>query len=410
MRPSSTAHCSGFLRQVLALFVGSVGLGCAAEGTPSAHIVRDSAGVRIVESARPAWPEAAPWSISADPLLEIGTRDGNEAVQLFQVSDAARMHDGRILVANEGTGSVKVFAPAGTLDTELGRSGDGPGELRSIASIHALPGDTVLVWDLVRTTASLFTPDGGFVRTVRIAPAGSERPLDVHPLPDGRLVVVTGGYSSESAPGIQRGVAPLLVVSADGSSTDTVSLFPSIETLTMTVGGMQLRGVVPFPKAMHLEVRDGTLVIGTAERMEVSVLDPSGTLLAVYRQPAADLIATEQDHAWYRERLAARASTPAEREMMDQVLAALVFPETHAAYSDLQVDPTGAIWLRTGRHFPPNGSSREWTVFSPEGALLGTLTLPERFEPLEFGDDYVLGVWSDELDVEFLRLYGLSRS
>ena len=32
--------------------------------------------------------------------------------------------------------------------------------------------------------------------------------------------------------------------------------------------------------------------------------------------------------------------------------------------------------------------------------LLGTLSLPERFEVLEFGEDYVLGVWVDELGVE----------
>jgi len=88
----------------------------------------------------------------------------------------------------------------------------------------------------------------------------------------------------------------------------------------------------------------------------------------------------------------------------------LVFPETRAAYSALRVDATGAVWLRTGRHLPPTDASPEWTVFSHAGVLLGTFTLPDRFEPFQFGGDYVLGVWRDELDVEFVRVYGLERS
>ncbi len=93
--------------------------------------------------------------------------------------------------------------------------------------------------------------------------------------------------------------------------------------------------------------------------------------------------------------------------MLGPVLGALVFPATRAAFSDLRVDPTGMVWLRTGRHFPPKAPSNEWTGFSREGVLLGTLSLPERLEVLEFGEDYVLGVWKDEMDVEYVRLYAL---
>jgi hypothetical protein len=101
------------------------------------------------------------------------------------------------------------------------------------------------------------------------------------------------------------------------------------------------------------------------------------------------------------------ASTPQEEQMLGPLLEALVFPETRAAFSDLRLDGAGSIWLRTGRHFPPFAPSNEWTVLSDEGVLLGTLSLPERFEVLEFGGDYVLGVWKDEMDVEFVRLYSL---
>jgi hypothetical protein len=38
------------------------------------------------------------------------------------------------------------------------------------------------------------------------------------------------------------------------------------------------------------------------------------------------------------------------------------------------------------------------------------LTLPPRFNPIEIGSDYILGVGWDELRVEYLRMYALGRA
>ena len=58
------------------------------------------------------------------------------------------------------------------------------------------------------------------------------------------------------------------------------------------------------------------------------------------------------------------------------------------------------------------------TFFAPDGTWLGTVSLPPRLvrayihyrSPyLEIGDDYILGVWKDELDVQYVRMYRLNR-
>lgn len=36
--------------------------------------------------------------------------------------------------------------------------------------------------------------------------------------------------------------------------------------------------------------------------------------------------------------------------------------------------------------------------------------MPDRFRPMAIGTDWVLGVKTDDLDVEFVLLYGLSRN
>lgn len=49
--------------------------------------------------------------------------------------------------------------------------------------------------------------------------------------------------------------------------------------------------------------------------------------------------------------------------------------------------------------------SQRWAVFGADGAYLGTLDVPARFEVHEIGEDALLGVWRDDADVEHVRLY-----
>jgi hypothetical protein len=90
--------------------------GCAesndARSAPQS-VVRDSAGVTIVDNEMPQPDSRLTWSISADPTLSIGTLEGEEAYQLFRVSDAMRLDDGRIVVVNGGSNEMRVFDAAG---------------------------------------------------------------------------------------------------------------------------------------------------------------------------------------------------------------------------------------------------------------------------------------------------------
>ena len=57
---------------------------------------------------------------------------------------------------------------------------------------------------------------------------------------------------------------------------------------------------------------------------------------------------------------------------------------------------------------PPAGDTgQRWTIFNDTGEMLGNPSLPERFVISEVGDDYVLGVWEDELEIEHVRMYEL---
>ena len=48
-------------------------------------------------------------------------------------------------------------------------------------------------------------------------------------------------------------------------------------------------------------------------------------------------------------------------------------------------------------------------VFDPDGVRVGTFEMPAAIEILEIGPDYLLALFKDPADVEYVQLYELTR-
>lgn len=85
----------------------------------------------------------------------------------------------------------------------------------------------------------------------------------------------------------------------------------------------------------------------------------------------------------------------------------------------VRVDRLGNLWVRAMPEGPtpgpdevlgwgtaPDGPAR-FTVFDREGRLLGDVETPQGLTIFDVGDDYVLGVTRDDLDIEQIRLHRL---
>ena len=81
------------------------------------------------------------------------------------------------------------------------------------------------------------------------------------------------------------------------------------------------------------------------------------------------------------------------------------FPTHMPAYNSFLVDADGGLWIE--EYNRPGDIGPRWTVFDPDGVLLGPVPFPPRFSPRDIGPDYVLGVWRDADDVEHVQLYDL---
>ncbi len=95
---------------------------------------------------------------------------------------------------------------------------------------------------------------------------------------------------------------------------------------------------------------------------------------------------------------------------------------------DFLLDDLGFLWVRRSPS-PSEGdegltseftdyTGEQWAilrpsglhdVFRPDGVYLGTVQLPHDLEVMEIAEDYVLGKTTDDLDIEYVRVYGLDR-
>jgi hypothetical protein len=67
-------------------------------------------------------------------------------------------------------------------------------------------------------------------------------------------------------------------------------------------------------------------------------------------------------------------------------------------------DDVGALWVRDSI------DDRRWAVYTEAGPTTANVILPPQVEPLEIGEDFVLGVVKDSLGVEEIRVHSLLRS
>ncbi|TVP60403.1 MAG: hypothetical protein EA351_00665, partial [Gemmatimonadales bacterium] len=132
-----------------------------------AVVTRDSAGIQILESSRPAWPQDAGWQVEIEPFLQLGSRGGDEWQPAFgRIADAVRFEDGRIAVGDQQAMLVHVFDSTGRFLETWGGRGQGPGEFQRIDRLAVLRGDSLVVRNEGLGRHEVYGPDGVFARTV----------------------------------------------------------------------------------------------------------------------------------------------------------------------------------------------------------------------------------------------------
>jgi hypothetical protein len=147
--------------------------------------------------------------------------------------------------------------------------------------------------------------------------------------------------------------------------------------------------------------------MGTGESYEILSFTPGGVLERVIRVRQSPVPLTGKDIDRYVEMAVANARDGDAAPRIRRTFEELPWPETLPPYLRFLADPEGCLWVEESRL--PGEDVPVWTVFGADGILLDRLSMPLGVELLEIGEDYILGAWRDDLGVEYVKMYTLTR-
>jgi hypothetical protein len=368
-------------------------------------VVVDSAGIDVAVSHSPVWAKdpSGSWSIGATPVLDLTQTGDGPTHEFYQVQDAMIRSDGSIVVANSGSSEVRMYSSKGQTLGTAGREGEGPGEYRQISRLIKLPGDSIAVfsWPMRLT---ILAPDLSFVRTHALGDrAGEPRVLRSGDLVDLELYPSVVEY--EGGNQLIREPAAVVRRSREGVIEDTIWEGPGYEEYMFSSGERHGAARPLFGRGPVFAVRGDVTLVGTSDRMEYRAYDLVGQLQQIVRVASYDL--SVDGAAEDAERAAYLGDDPP--PFLRELVAQLPRPDSRPAYSEFIVDSQGYLWAGGYQSRRNYTEPRPWEVFGPNGEWMGSLTTPANFTVFEIGSDYLLGSWSDELDVEHVQTLALSR-
>ena len=379
------------------------------ESTPDFE-TPDTAGVPIVENARPPADSRLGWRIGEQPALSIGEIDGPDPY-LLDISDVLRMPDGRIIVADRASGELRAFDTLGIHLATWGGSGEGPGEFINLISVDRWPGDSLVARWSQGNRLTVFDSQGNYGRV--FAMQDQVRISVETVLPGGLVVGSRLDPTEDSQPGLSRSRSIYEIRGPEGEPGPPIGSFlgsewysPPVEDGVMVIG-------IPFSRGDVVVPWGGDVIVGSDDNYEFRVYATDGTLKRIVRREH-DLITTTPAHLdALIERRVAGSPEPeraARRREEQERYEDVRLPETHPAFNRVRADALNHLWVQEYALPGEGGPNPVWTVFDPEGHVLGFMETPAGLRIFQIGEDYILGYATDELGVEYVQVWSLSRS
>ena len=398
-------------------------------GTQAApqHQIRDSAGIRIIENRRPAEGSRLGWEIGAEPVFSIGSVGGDEDFQLHRVDDAFRLGDGRLVVANGGSHELLVFDEGGDYLTKWGQKGEGPGDFGGewggdaygsrLFWTEPWPGDSIAVchgtFSLGLELLSVFDLEGRHARTVNLAPDASNTCCR-EVLSDGSILASREPKRSGYPPtGMRRNEMDFFLLEGDGSLRAELGSHPGAEEFyylddTVFPPFSFWMFDPPFQQTVVWGAWGDLAIVSPTDRYEIRAYGADGSVAHIVRRNHEVRAPTQVDLDRFRADDLASINSAEFKAMMTPVLDAMSVPPSFPAFSAIEVDALGYLWVR--EYNLPGEEGALWTVFDPDGIVQGFVETPPDLEIYEIGEDYIVGKVRDELRVEYVQLLKLART
>lgn len=369
-------------------------------GRATGPMVRDSAGVRIVEYA--GVPDTEPsLALAPEPLYRHGGRTGEYAFGL--IGRGRLFADGSVALSDDASSEIVLVTPDGTEHSVAAEAGEGPGEVGYVLGMFTRGQDSLLVLDRRNSSFSLFV-SGTLTRTESLVDLRRNTTLWPEGIDaaDGFLTATNAYRSGFEEEWLQGHMARFDV---ETGAVDTVASYDYVP------GDGN-----PSPGFGSVTVADGEFVYTRSDRPEVTWRGADGRVRQIVRWQAEPEHLTEEHLQRYGESLLPRlrfANPDAPIARVEEMVRENVarreadLGKPLALFRSPFGDAEGRVWLPSYDVAGPREGSPPYTVFSPDGEWLGKVDAPPGLRILDVAHGRVLGVVTDEMDVQSVVAYGL---
>jgi hypothetical protein len=377
--------------------------------------------------------------VTFEEVFRVGALEGESWEMLGTVRSVAFDGRGNLHVFDGAGGTygpwrdprVLVFDANGAFVREFGRSGQGPGEFESLDFLGTTTGDSLVTYDESLYRVQVFDVDGRFARSFDVRPQRFDPdPTGAAPSPEDlsgpdRAVGVVGRYlivrfmelGDQSRSGVVRWIdeRPVAVALEDGAATDLIVV--GGEEVMMRGG--RRGGRYAFSNYPEFGTAAGRVAVIDTEAYLIRILSPVDG--AVERIVRRNLEPQEVTDAVCEEHLAGIMdmvgnAPPEEIDRVEQMWRDFPRAPVLPMLRSIHVDATGHLWVAP--YYVAGAEPAPFEIHSPDGTWLGSVSVPPGLQRafiqyqapyMEIGEDYILGVWTDELDVQYVRMYELRK-
>ena len=383
------------------------------DGLPSGvpFMERDSAGVlvAITSGARARAPIG--WVVDSVPEYQIGEVSGEEPYLFSAVQGTGQFSDGRVVVLDRASCELRFFGADGVFVERTGGRGEGPGEFgRSCYLLPSTGDDSLRANDGARV--SFFDERGRFSDRLLVSWPG-QRVTHVHGVAGERVLVERRAFNTASVAGMpdEPSTSDFALVELGSERVFWTGFFQGQDDFAVVVPGSSMRGLFDVPFDIRPGVALGSdgfyLTLGEDQGPEILEYDAFGRLRRVIRlaEPAVAPSSEDLDR-FIRFRIESSGVSVENREstfdrrrpMYEQ----MPLPEIIPVFSRLLIDEVGWLWAELYR-FDVRQPVR-WL----NGEGLGSVDMPPDLDVRQIGSDFVLGVWEDEHEVQYVRRHALT--
>ena len=378
--------------------------------------VRDSAGIELVEHALDSDVPATAFRLADSADVVIGRAEGEQAYLLSRVSAARRLSDGHVVIVDAGARELRWFDSTGRHVRTVGRRGSGPGEFGFIGRVVRSPGDTLLIHDGSNRRLTVVAPDGEIAHAVSTAALRhlvDNRSIDFSGvLADGRHLGTTVMRRTERpGKGLFVDSTVVWIVDREMATADSIAVLYRNQSIVREVHemgtGFELStDEIQFsPRGSITVSRDG-FHYASGRTQEIETRAPDGRVTRIIRLDRRRRPVTDSLTDAYRRKIL-EGTSESRRPATERLLREMLFADSLPAFSGILVDRADRIWAREWSDDVRQPS--RWLVFDPDGRLIGEVSMHAGCAPLEIGEDYVLCLVRDDLDVERVELRRLVR-